>query len=280
MTWGYALGWPPIYLAEDEDPLIAKLKLVKKHGLQSAAVDLSEWSEMESDRRSRIADLLNEWDLVLTLGVRCTWGSPDQDLTREVDGILEDLGRWGAMARAPICTTAGEGHHRFADDPPLAAQLDTLTRGLVPLAKGCKELGMPLAIENHGDYYVSDLIELCHRAPGLGIFFDTGNCCLIGEKPLQAAKEAAPFTLGSHFKDQKVAPKPAASPLCFEVGNAIPGRGSLPMREIYQVILAGCPDRDRLAMQIEMFPSPWNGPPAMEQFAEAAAFVLSLEARP
>ncbi|MFW5789599.1 MAG: hypothetical protein ACOCW3_06650, partial [Spirochaetota bacterium] len=52
---------------------------------------------------------------------------------------------------------------------------------------GLAEIGLPLAWENHRDYYVSDVVELCRRVPNMGLFLDTGNTYLIGERPHRGA---------------------------------------------------------------------------------------------
>lgn len=277
MTWGYALGWPSVYLAADEDPLLARLKFLKRFGLKTTMVGLQTWADLKPDHRDRLSAFLHEHGLAFTLGIHLQWSAPPDELKKLTDQTVEQLEKYGPAARTPICTTAGEGHHRFQNDPPLAAQLEAMSRGLPPLAEACEALKMPLAIENHADYWVTDLVQLCHAAPGLGIFFDVGNCCVVGEKPLAAGREASPYLLGGHFKDQHVAPNPKGSPICFEVRNANPGQGNLPMREIYAAMLKDCPDRERLTLQIEMFPDPWDEEPAIAQLEEALAFIRSLE---
>jgi sugar phosphate isomerase/epimerase len=143
---------------------------------------------------------------------------------------------------------------------------------MAPLAKACKDMGRPLGIENHGDFYCSDLVELCERVPGLGIFLDTGNCYLIGEKPLPAAREAAPHTIGTHFKDHMVSPAPG--PLRFEIHGAVLGQGHVGLRQIYDILAAHAPAPDKLVMHWELVPpKDMNGLDALEQ---SWVFVRSL----
>ena len=55
--------------------------------------------------------------------------------------------------------------------------------------------------------------------PGLRIFLDTGNTYLIGERPIPAYEAGAAYTIGTHFKDHRVAPVP--SPLGFDIKGAV-----------------------------------------------------------
>ena len=121
-----------------------------------------------------------------------------------------------------------------------------------PLADACRELGAPLGIENHGDYYCSDLVSLCERTPHMHLFLDVGNTFLIGEQPIPAFEAAAPYTIGTHFKDHRVCPRLDARPLHFEIAGSALGDGDVPLRECFGLLLSEAPDPNRLVMEIEM----------------------------
>ncbi|MCL2709000.1 MAG: hypothetical protein FWF03_07800, partial [Defluviitaleaceae bacterium] len=98
---------------------------------------------------------------------------------------------------------------------------------------------------------------------------------LLGEKPLNAFYEAAPYAVGTHFKDQRVKPMPQASPLHFEVGNSDIGGGDVPLRECWDILRKHAPLPDYLTMQFEMFPPPGMDP--ITCLNNSIAFVRSLE---
>jgi sugar phosphate isomerase/epimerase len=135
-------------------------------------------------------------------------------------------------------------------DPTLSQQLDRLAEALTPVARVCHELGRPLGIENHGDYYTSDLVELCRRVPHLGIFLDTGNTYLIGERSVPACREAAPLTIGTHFRDHYVHPDPHS--LTFVIDGAPLGQGDVGLAQVYRDLLDLAPPGRRLIMHWEM----------------------------
>jgi sugar phosphate isomerase/epimerase len=66
------------------------------------------------------------------------------------------------------------------------------------------EEGRTLAIENHQDFGSEELVDLCGRARGIGICFDTGNTFPVAEAPLDFARRIAPHVRHVHLKDYRV----------------------------------------------------------------------------
>jgi sugar phosphate isomerase/epimerase len=234
---------------------------------------------MEPAVRETVFDTIEQRDLRLTLGVGGGYFAEAEEGQRRTEAALEGIRRYKDRVRAPIVMTTAGGVHRFMREPSLAEQLDRLAERLPPLVAGCAEMGLRLGIENHGDYYISDLVELCHRVPGLGIFLDTGNTFLIGEPPLPAIRAAAPYTIGTHFKDHRVRPCLDARPLHFEVGPSVLGEGDVGLAAAYRVLLEDAPDPRNLVMEIEMVPPQDPGP--IESLKRSLAFIRQLpEPRP
>lgn len=276
MNWGHALGWPPAFLTSDPDPLVARLQFLAEHGLRSTGVNLADFEALDGARRDRLTQHLEAHGLAFTAH------PPLAFFEREVPALLRDVDHWLRVIdreqkrlHLELLTICAGPVHRFLEEPSLEMQLERLQAVLTPFARGCHDLGLRVGIENHGDYYVSDLVELCHRTPHLGIFLDTGNCFLVGEKPLQAAIEAAPYLVGSHFKDQRVRPVTTNGLLHFEVKNAMPGTGHVPLQEIHEALRENAPPEAPLWMQIECFPENWKHP--LPEFERALAFLRSLD---
>lgn len=277
MTWGYALVWTGRFLDRDPDPLMAKLKFLVHYGLTTTGVGLEEIAGLPPARLDHVRGYLEEHGLGLHLVIGAGWVDADRDaVRRRTADLLSKLERFAPLVRCPLVTTGGGPVHRFTREPALPVQLDRLAESLAPVAKRCRELRLPFGIENHGDYYCSDLVALCGRVPHLGIFLDTGNPYLIGEAPLPAVAAAAPFTVGSHFKDHVVAPRPEARPLHFEVGPAAIGEGDVSLREAYGILLDRNPDPAALVMEIEMIPPDFSGNAPVEALERSLAFVRSL----
>lgn len=276
MIWGYALIWPGQFLSGDPDPLLARLKFLVRYNLRSTGIGLRELAQSDHARLDRIGALVAEHNLALTLIPHLPYLDADLDTVRRaVDEALEQIARFRDLVRCPLVHTGVAGrYHRFLRDPSLAWQMERLATVLPWLVEGCRELGLPFGIENHGDYYVSDIVGLCKQIPGLGIFLDTGNCYLIGEAPLPAFELAAPHAVGGHFKDHHVRPVPDALPLHFEVGNSVIGEGDVPLRQCYALLQQHAPHFETLVMQIELIPP--IDMDVIEAFERSLSFVRSL----
>jgi sugar phosphate isomerase/epimerase len=277
MIWGYALVWMKQYLELDPDPLYAKLRFLKQYDLKTTGIGIQQVAEMTEAQRDKLGAFLQENDLMLTVRPHIDYFHEDIDQTRrQMDEGARLIDQYRALTRTPLVTIGVARYHRFTRQPSLAQQMDRLAAVLPPLAAACHQMGLPLGIENHGDYYCSDLAELCQRVPHLGIFLDTGNTYLIGEAPLPAFQAAAPYVVGSHFKDHHVRPCPDARPLHFEVAPSVIGDGDVPLRECYALLKEKAPNPDRLVMEIELIPPAEIDP--IESFERSIAFIRQLEA--
>jgi sugar phosphate isomerase/epimerase len=274
MIWGYALIWKREYMTRDPDPLMAKLKFLVHYGLKATGIGLGDVDKMSDAQRDVVGQYVADHGLSVHVYVHFDYFNPELDrVKRAVDEELDRLARYRALLHTPLVTTGVGAFHRFMRQPSLAQQMDRLAVVLAPVAQGCSELGLPFGIENHGDYYCSDLVGLCQQVPHLGIFLDTGNTYLIGEQPLPAFHEAAPYVVGTHFKDHLVQPNPEI--LHFEIRGSTIGEGDVPLRECYQILKENAPDPERLVMELEFIPPRDLDP--LETLDKSLAFIHSLQ---
>ncbi|MFQ5809938.1 MAG: sugar phosphate isomerase/epimerase family protein [Armatimonadota bacterium] len=276
MIWGYATPWFGQFIGDADDQLMVKLQFLVDHDLQATHIGMKEIAAMDEARRRRIGEFLEANDLRL---VPTVWFDYlDQDvaaLRRNMDEAIAAIQESAELLRAPIITTGVGRYHRFMREPSFAEQMARLPEALAPLAQACHDLGRPLGIENHGDYYCSDLVTLCEQTPHLRIFLDTGNTYLIGEQSLPGIRAAAPLTIGTHFKDHHVQPRKRARPLHFEIAGAVIGEGDVGLAEAYQILCDSAPDPDKLVMLLEMIPPEGMDPVACLE--RSLAFVRGLE---
>ncbi len=146
--------------------------------------------------------------------------------------------------------------NRLSTDPPLADQLDNMTRNLRSLIPIAEELGVVLTTEAHMDYRVADLVQVMEAvdSPWLRHTFDFANSISVVEDPLDAARLAAPFTVATHIKDMRVQPYTQIGEPMFH--HAPIGDGDVPMLEILQVLQDGAPDPDNMQHCIEVIAPP------------------------
>ncbi|MGF1483342.1 MAG: TIM barrel protein [Opitutales bacterium] len=278
MHWGYAGVWPGDYLKLDKDPFWARLKFLQKYGLESTGTSFSALEKMHSAKREAVGQFLIDNNIFLSPHGRPGdyFADTRDELLRGVEKLLEQAEKWKDFCRSPLFVTVAGPYHRFMEAPSLDFQMERLRTVLTPLAAGLHSLDMNIGIENHADYYVSDLAALCQEVPHLGIFFDTGNCFLTGERPELAYEVGAPFTVGTHFKDHVVRPVPEARPLHFEVGPVALGAGHANLELAYRIFAEKAPDPDRLVMEIELIPP--SDVDTLETLDKSLAFIRSLGA--
>lgn len=104
------------------------------------------------------------------------------------------------------------------------------------LAERASDLGICVAIENHGDITAADLVATIGAAgyPSLGACFDTANAVRVGDDPVEAAKLLHDHILMIHLKDVEPLENvidPIAGP------RSVPyGEGIVPAVEILHVL--------------------------------------------
>jgi sugar phosphate isomerase/epimerase len=259
----------------DNDQFQARLKFLKKYDLKVVGMGLRQIEQMEATQRDGLAQFLSENGMQVVPHLGFDYLNADaNEISHQAHTHAAVLRTHLPWMKSTIAVTTPRAGHRFDRTMPLNEKMERLSRALAPLARVCQEAGVVLGIENHGDYYCSDLAELCRNTPHLYIFLDTGNTYLIGESPLPAFEIAAPFTIGTHFKDHRVAPRPEARPLHFEVAGSVLGEGDVPLRECYQLLLDKAPFPDKLIMEMEVV-SPDDVDP-LNCFERSLDFVRSL----
>lgn len=272
IVWGYAGIFPGEFGIWQGDVTLNRLQFMVKHGFSSTHIDLK---ELESAaRREEIGQIVAQHNLELTpVFEGFDYFADDIDqIKRHVEQFITNLEKYRELIQAPIATTCVGPYHRFMSEPSLEEQMERLIEILKPVAQACTSLGTPLGIENHGDYYCSDLALLCQEVPHLGVFLDTGNTFLVGERPLEAAASVAPYTIGMHLKDHHVYPDPHH--LTFVLKGASLGDGQAQLKEIYNLILEQS-HSEKLVIQWELIPPERMNP--FESLERSWNFIRSLE---
>lgn len=252
MIWGFAGPWyGQLYDHTRPDKQIAQLEALVGFGIPMTSVGLGQVAAMDEAERDRLGQFVADHDMRLNVHVG---GAPldaaDDAVQRTADTVAANLERFRPLLRPMIAHTGARAGHRFDRSAPVEERLAKISRALAPVAQACKGAGLRLGIENHGDFYCSDWVELCTMTPDLHIFLDTGNTFLIGERPIPAYEAAAPYTIGGHFKDHRVGPN--LKTLHFELDGCVLGEGDAELSRCWEILLRNAPDPGSLAMEIEM----------------------------
>ncbi len=121
------------------------------------------------------------------------------------DAALDDLLAWIEVAaaldcRVVRCVAASPG---FRGREPVEVQIERTVGPLARAARRAGELGLRLAVENHGDLTARELLDLVERVDDavLGVCLDTANAVRVGDDAVDAARLLAARTWLVHLKD-------------------------------------------------------------------------------
>ena len=274
MLWGYQNGWYPEFLTDGESKLWGKLHFLARHGLKDTTVDLDELLALPGDERERMAAFLRENDLHVQPSVWYDYvGADDSRAEREHRQIVEGLETICPVMRSSAVFTRGGCGHRFDGTLPVEEKLARLSDRLKPLAAACKRLDMRLGINNQGDFYIGDFISLCERTPDLFLWVDTSNIFWAGEPIFPAFEEAAPLTIATHWRDEKIVIG-NKKPRGVLLENCVTGQGDVDLRHCYRTLLDRAPNPEGLLMEIELFPP--RGMDRHQALDQALAFCREL----
>ena len=102
------------------------------------------------------------------------------------------------------CYLGGRGDRKT--DTPLNEHIQNSVSTLKAVREQAMDLGIKLAVENHGDLQCRELKMLIEEAGPeyVGACFDSGNAAHLGEDPLVALEYIAPYVVTSHIRDSVV----------------------------------------------------------------------------
>ena len=128
---------------------------------------------------------------------------------------------------------------------PVEERLDRLVPQVAAIATRAASFGVDIAIENHADLIVADLVTLVERVEcdNVGICFDLGNAARVGDDVLDAAARASALVRMVHVKDIRLQPDSIGDPAGWWPTAPL-GRGDLPFAEALRATLAS-PHRPR-----------------------------------
>ncbi len=139
-----------------------------------------------------------------SLGFVLAWGHPNGLNGGRDRQAAEDLRNTLAVSQELGCSLVRfvAGHaHSFKE--PVAERIERLIPTIRSLAETAAASNITLAIENHADFKMSDLVELVERVDrtNLGICFDGVNAVRVGDDLLEAARLAIPHIRMVHIRD-------------------------------------------------------------------------------
>ena len=100
---------------------------------------------------------------------------------------------------------------------PHEPQIKALIAQFKQAVKFADEHDVKIAIENHGDYNVAEMLQIIEEVghPKLGINFDTGNFVRLLDDPVEGMEKLASYVFATHIKDVMVNPAVSPDEWCY-----------------------------------------------------------------
>jgi len=117
---------------------------------------------------------------------------------------------------------------------PRRVVLEWLVQVLESLVRVAKEYGVVLALENHGDLYISELEWVLKTvdAPELRVQLDVAEQIALFEDPLEAVRRLAPYAATVHWTDLVPIPTDEG----YLITACPPNEGLLPLQDMAAVL--------------------------------------------
>ncbi len=138
----------------------------------------------------------------------------------------------GAQVVRAVCL-GGRRYETFATDAEFAVFANLSRSKLQQAEPIVRRHGVRLAIENHKDWRIDEMLDLLKRLSSewVGVNLDLGNSIALLEDPLETVQAYAPLTFTTHFKDMGVRPYEDG----FLLSEVPVGEGYLDMAKIIAV---------------------------------------------
>lgn len=273
MLWGMtSTGWVSGLFNDAPDPLRAQLALMAEFDLHVTEWPARRLLDMDPERRRGLAHLAEENDVCVGLGLHIPiYADAPAQLKAATELALGAIEELAPLFQSPVCI-GGLPYDSFTRSPSVEEQIDRASEALGPLAEAAAEAGCPLGLHNAG-HWCRHLAEVCRRTPGLGILLDTANPFFAAEQPFRAAQDAAPYVVGTHFKDR--CGHPSARKLAFETSGAVIGRGDVDIPTVFGILKENAPNFENLPMLMEI--DPVEGMEPREVLAQCVEYVKTLK---
>lgn len=161
----------------------------------------------------------------------------------DVERFSRDL-RLGMEAGATIFRTSlgGRRYELFHSRADYEMWFSLAARSLERAEVVARRLKVKLAVENHKDLEVTELVQLMQKlsSPHVGVCLDTGNSLALLESPLEVVVALAPYTFTVHLKDIAVAEAEKG----FLMAEVPLGKGALPLGSMLEVLRREAPHAD------------------------------------
>jgi len=210
------------------------------HGVKTVGVQTSYLTQAE-------AECLPEIAAAHGLEVILEWGHPVGLYMGLSPQAVYDLRGWMGRAHRwcyPLLRIVA-GHPTLRGQEPVETQIRRLAPILRRISAEARDLGITIALENHGDFTPLELQTLIGEtgSGNLRALLDFGNTVRLGADLITSIRSLASLIVAVHLRDLQVLPESIGDPLAF--WPTVPlGCGALEidgaLQELYRTGFQGC----------------------------------------
>jgi len=148
---------------------------------------------LPTDEVDKIADFVGQHELY----IEHSMGTIRADAVKENLALARRLG-----AKVMRCFVGGEFER---DGKAHQAKLGRAAAELKQCVEAAEQVGVTIAIENHGDIRAEGLLHIMDelRHEQVGVCFDVGNTLAVGDDPVEACRMVGRHIVATHFSDRK-----------------------------------------------------------------------------
>lgn len=232
------------------------IETVHQFGLDGVMINLLKdynldpvWGTLENDNPEHLAkvrQLLEGYHMYAEVATKGLEYEHLKKVIQAADAIGADIIR----TYIPITlnqeegATGGEGKYdsakvRLDFEPAVFDQAVVSMKKVIPLLKKYR---IKLALENHEYETSEELVGVVKQlnSPWIGLHYDFGNAMMAWEEPVLAARNMAPYTFTTHFKDHIVIPCPDEQ-YGYVVCGVPAGEGNIDLRQCLEIMMEQSP---------------------------------------
>lgn len=238
-SYHLAFGKHDIFKPSQPITIFDFMEKMARLGVDGIQIDIMHLESAEDAYLEKVADFAKERNLTIEYG---STGIEDEHMLRELQ-IAHKLG-------AKLMRTF-MGFNRYDHSVDAKEVVDQAIKTLAEVEGTAKELGILIAVENHCDATVDEMLKIMKRIDSdqIGICVDLGNFMIHQEKPIDSVKKLAPYIINTHFKDYNM----EMMNWGFKAYGVPLGQGVIDLKGIFE-ILVNESKIDQLMLEIPVEP--------------------------
>ena len=200
------------------DP-IGVLTLAKDIGLEGVLFELSPFTSFKDDDLDAIREFAEQNGLFIELGMgslfrwhsmaekgRSLLGEAGCDMSVSDAGVVIHHLKVAQRLGSPLLRCVAGNLFTRDEGYDMAALADETVAILREACQVAEEMGLAIALENHADFTVRELVSIHSRvgSPAFGFTLDSANLAFDLDDPLRLARIMAPYTFTTHFKNYRI----------------------------------------------------------------------------